>query len=233
MSNVPKQVDLRGLTCPEPVIRAKKLFDDPQTKLVEALVDDDVCVNNLQRLARSLKTNFAVKNVGSYYAVTMERSGSAGATTATTFNPTSQKSPAAAGQTLPHAHEGLAVLPTAELELDQALGTSTVIFIAKDTFGQGDEEFSRTLMNLFLQTTFESGFRPRAILLANTGVRLLAKNSPAVRVLDDFQQAGCAVLACGLCVDFYKLKDDIAKEQITNMFAICEYLFAAGKVIQP
>jgi hypothetical protein len=80
---------------------------------------------------------------------------------------------------------------------------------------------------------FESGQRPRAILMANTGVKLMAPESPALKVLNDFKAAGCEVLACGLCVEFYGLKGKIPVEQITNMFAICEYIFAADKVINP
>lgn len=218
-----QKVDLRGLSCPEPVIRTKKLFDDPAVGSIEALVDDDVCVNNLQRLARSLKTTCTVKDNGGFFTITMERGGGGTAVAA--------RPEAPAGQTLPHAHEAHKAAPSAPTDMSAGIGT--VIFIGKDTFGHGDEEFSKTLMNLFLQTTFESGFRPTAILMANSGVRLLAKNSPALKVLADFKNEDCSVLACGLCVDYYKLKDEIPKEQITNMFAICEYLFAAGKVLQP
>jgi selenium metabolism protein YedF len=219
-----QKVDLRGLTCPEPVLRAKKLFDDPNTASVEALVDDDVCVNNLQRLARSLKAGCTVKNNDGYYTITLERSGG----TAVAEKPSSH---APAGQTLPHAHESTHLAPAKQQ--DGGTGTGTVILLSKDTLGAGDEDFSRTLMNLFLQTTFESGFRPNAILLLNSGVRLMAKDSQALKVLNDFKSEGCEVLACGLCVEYYKLKEDIPKEQITNMFAICEYLFAAAKIIQP
>ena len=69
--------------------------------------------------------------------------------------------------------------------------------------------------------------------MANTGVRLMSPDSPALKVLNDFKEAGCDVLACGLCVEFYGLKGKIPVEQITNMFAICEYIFAADKVISP
>ena len=108
-----------------------------------------------------------------------------------------------------------------------------VVFLGKDKFGEGDSEFSTTLINLFLQTMFESGQRPRAILMANTGVRLMAPESTALKVLNDFKDAGCEVLVCGLCVEFYGLKGKIPVAQIINMFAICEYMFAADKVISP
>lgn len=212
-----QQIDLRGLTCPEPVIRTKKLFDNPETARVEALVDDDVCVNNLQRLARSMKAHFAVEARQGHFSVTLERRAGGGEKTATSLS------------TLEHTHPQVSSRAT---DVSPA-AVGTVVFLTKDHLGDGDPEFSKTLINLFLQTMFETGHRPRAILLINTGVRLMAKNSQALKVLNDFKAEGVEVLACGLCVDFYGLKSDVPKDQITNMFAITEYLFAADRVLQP
>ena len=209
-----EQIDLRGLTCPEPVIRTKKLFDNPSTAFVEALVDDDVCVNNLQRLAQSLKTTFKVEDRSGHFAVTLSRSDNKAETS---MAPTDHAHPQVAGAAVAsHRNE-----------------VGIVVLLAKDQLGNGDEEFSRTLINLFLQTLFDSGHRPRALLLMNTGVKLMAKNSQALKVLNDFKTAGVEVWACGLCVDFYGVKSDVPKEQITSMFAIVEYLMAADKIIQP
>ncbi|MBI4532437.1 MAG: sulfurtransferase TusA family protein, partial [Candidatus Melainabacteria bacterium] len=66
------RVDLRGLICPEPVLKVKKLTDDPQLTEIEALVDDDVCVNNLRRLAKSLKATAEVQDKNGYYIVTIK-----------------------------------------------------------------------------------------------------------------------------------------------------------------
>lgn len=191
-------VDLRNLTCPEPVLRTKKLFEDSNVDSVQALVDDEVSVRNLTRLANYLKASATSTEIGSGFQVTITRSKNPVANTI--------------GQTQP---------------------TTTVVFLSKDTFGQGDEEFSRTLLNLFLQTLSETGHKPQAILMANSGVKLMAKNSPVLKVLQDFHASGVEVAACGLCVDYYGLKDDVPISQITNMFVICEYLAAADKVLSP
>lgn len=209
-------VDLRGLSCPQPVIRTKRLIDCGDYLTVEALVDDDdVCVNNLQRLARSNGALIAIEKCDSYYKVTITKSEGAHATVSA------------------HEHSELATQSSKSGFASDGTERPAVLFLGKDYLGEGDAEFSRTLMNVFLQTTFESGLRPQAVLLMNSGVNLLAKGSQSLKVLSDFKAAGCEVLACGLCVDFYKLKDDIPKEQITNMFAICEYLFSADRIIQP
>jgi selenium metabolism protein YedF len=211
VNSAKQQIDLRGLSCPEPVIRTKKLFDNPSVEVVEALVDDEVCVNNLQRLSRTLKAGCTVNENDGYYTVVVER----------TANASEPK------------HDHPAVRTAAATTANVGSSVGTVVFLGSDQLGTGDPDFSRTLMNVFLQTTMESGLRPRAILLINTGVRLLARDAQTLKVLNDFRAAGCEVLACGLCVDYYKLKDDVPKEQITNMFAICEYLFAADRIVQP
>lgn len=214
-----EKVDLRGLTCPEPVIKTKKLFDNQAVTAVEALVDDEVCVNNLTRLAGSLKANLSVDKESGYYRIRIER----GAGT-----PSADK---AADKTAGAA--GVKASPSTNGTNGTPASTGTVVFLGKDTFGDGDPELSHMLVNLFLQTTFESGLRPRAILMANSGVKLMATGSQVLTVLNQFRDAGVEVLACGLCLDFYKMKEQVPTAQITNMFAICEYMFAAERVIQP
>src|SRR5271155_2624410 len=70
-----KQIDLRGLTCPEPVLRTKRLLDDKELKEIEieALVDGQVNVNNLERLARSLKLKFVSQADGHHFKVIIKR----------------------------------------------------------------------------------------------------------------------------------------------------------------
>ena len=50
---------------------------------------------------------------------------------------------------------------------------------------------SNQLLNLFLQSYYEAGHRPRAILMANTGVKILQPESQFAKVLKDFKDAGC------------------------------------------
>lgn len=213
-----REVDLRGLICPEPVLRTKKLLDDTSIQKVQAIVDGEVNVNNLNRLARSLKMQFSSEPRDDNFVVTIKR-------TKAEDGQTNQSSSSGFQR---HSHADASATKSAT-----PTEVGNVVFLGKDKFGDGDPEFSTTLLNMFLQTMFESGQRPRAILMANTGVRLMAPESPALKVLNDFKEAGCDVFACGLCVEFYGLKGKIPVEQITNMFAICEYIFAADKVISP
>jgi selenium metabolism protein YedF len=211
-----EKLDLRGLVCPEPVIATKKALERAETDLVEVLVDDEICVGNLERLARSQSASCAVEPRQGHFLVTISRSAA-------------------------HRH-GSGPSQHARPELSQQIDSKTgsrentrvgtIVLIAREEFGGGDPDFSKTLANVFLQTLYEAGHRPRAILLANAGVKLMSAGSQARKVLEDFRASGCEVLCCGLCVEYYGLLPEINKEQITNMFAICEYLAVAEKVLQ-
>ncbi len=210
-----KHLDLRGLSCPEPVIRTKKTMDDQTVSSVEALVDSEVNVQNLERLARSLNLFMKKQTEGDHYRISLGREK----------DDNSSDAPA-------HEHASAAQLNTG------TRGGGTVIFIAKDTFGQGgdaqkDHDFSHNLLNVFLQTICQSGLKPSTILLANSGVKLIDPDGPTYKVLCDLKEGGTTVLACGLCLDYYGLKEKVPLEQVTNMFAICEYLFAADQVLSP
>jgi len=209
------RLDLRGLMCPEPVLRTKKLLDRNPGISVEVLVDSQINVMNLTRLANSLGMSLHCTENESGYAVVIASKNDSH------FDPV-------------HIDELPQQIAGAKSTSDRSKASrASVVFISKDTFGEGDRDFSVNLLNVFLQTILQAGHRPQAILLANTGVRLLEPDFSVRKVLDDFKEAGVEVLACGLCVEFYGLKEKVKPEQITNMYSISEYLFSADKIISP
>lgn len=204
-----REIDLRGLVCPEPVIRTKRLLDDKSILKVEALVESEINVKNLARLARSQNVSMSCSNEGDFYRVVLTKGDH--------------------GQ-LNEAEE-LAVREAQKETNKNKVGS--VVFLSKDSFGEGDRDFSLSLMNVFLQTLFDSGHRPRAVLMANSGVKLMDPDGNVLPVLNAFAEAGCEVLACGLCLEHYGLKEKVPVDQITNMFTICEYLMTADRVVTP
>lgn len=229
-----KTVDLRGLMCPEPVLRAKKLLDDAAVQEVDALVESEVNVNNLQRLAKSMKVQFSSMAADGHFKINLAKQSLENANLHTSAQGVDKAEAAhSATATVPsHRHA-----TNAETKGNNAGAANTevgtVVLLSKDKFGEGDPDFSNNLLNMFLQTLLQSGHRPRAILMANTGVKLFDPETSTYKVLNDFVEAGVEVLACGLCVEYYGLKEKIPVQRITNMFAICEFLMAADKVIQP
>ncbi len=210
MSEKNEDIDLRGLACPEPIIRAKKLLDEKSSKVISLLVDSDVTVNNLDRLTRANNAQIIEsQEMGNHYRVLIA--------------PLSQE-----------YSKDTHVISSESKDKTQV---GTVVFISKDTFGSGnssdDKDFSNHLLNVFLQSVLQTGHSIDCILMANSGVKLFGADSPFIKVLSDFEASGTKVFACGLCVEYYGLKDVVPREKITNMFAICEYLMTANRVLTP
>jgi selenium metabolism protein YedF len=227
-------LDLRGLMCPEPVLRTKKILDQKPEGAVEVLVDSDINVMNLTRLANSLGLSLQSKESNEGYVVVIDSKKESQDKHKSHVSQESQQSQESKLSKLSITSNDSEATNAKKQENHSGQTRKTsVIFIAKDTFGEGDRDFSVNLLNVFLQTILQAGHRPQAILLANTGVRLMDPDSSIRKVLDDFKAEGVEVFACGLCVEFYGLKDKVKPEQITNMYAISEYLFSADKVISP
>ncbi len=201
------EIDLRGLACPEPVLRTKKILDQKSTSPISLLVDTDVTVKNLERLSKANNAQILEsQKMGDHYRVLIA----------------------------PSSNE--AIKEEKENQTKDQTKVGPVVFISKDSFGTGsapeDHTFSNHLLNMFLQSLLATGHLVDAILMANSGVKIMA--DPAFKeILEKFESAGTKVFACGLCVDYYKIKELVASEKITNMFAICEYLMTAERVIEP
>lgn len=56
-------IDAKGLLCPKPVILTKKALDDEANEAVETTVDNEVAVENLKKLAESLKFDYKTETI--------------------------------------------------------------------------------------------------------------------------------------------------------------------------
>ena len=50
---MPYKVDARGLSCPQPVVLAKKAVENTQEEVIEVLVDNAAACENVSRFAKS------------------------------------------------------------------------------------------------------------------------------------------------------------------------------------
>ena len=108
---------------------------------------------------------------------------------------------------------------------------NTVIVVTNDGLGQADEALRHKLAINYFRTLLELGQHPQAVLFYAAGVKLVAKNSPCQKELEELSSAGVSLIACRTCLDFYGLMDVVAVGEIGNMVRIVEAQAAAGKVI--
>ena len=108
---------------------------------------------------------------------------------------------------------------------------STLLLIASDTLGRGEEELGDILMRSFIHTLGEVTPKPSRIIFINSGVKLVAKGSEVIDDLHALEDQGIEILACGTYLGYYNLKEAVEVGQISNMYDITSALMQAGKII--
>jgi len=107
-----------------------------------------------------------------------------------------------------------------------------VVMITSDRFGDGPEELGRLLMKNFIHSLLETGELPSRMLFLNSGVFLTCEGSDVLEALGKLHGMGVEIFSCGLCLDFFKIKEKLRAGATTNMLAIAEYLLSAGLVVK-
>ena len=107
-----------------------------------------------------------------------------------------------------------------------------VVAINSDKMGTGDEAFGTTLLENFIYALTEQDRIPKMVVMYNSGIRLVTENEKTVKDLKTLQEKGTEILACGLCLDFYGLKEKLRVGAATNMYRIVE-IMRTNKVVRP
>ena len=108
----------------------------------------------------------------------------------------------------------------------------TVIFIASDEMGRGDTKLGQILMKNFIFTLIESDTSPDAIYFVNNGVKLTIGGSDVIEPLAELANRGVDIASCGLCLEFFNVKETLAVGRISNMLELVNALEEAGNIIK-
>ncbi|MTI82223.1 MAG: sulfurtransferase-like selenium metabolism protein YedF [Firmicutes bacterium] len=106
--------------------------------------------------------------------------------------------------------------------------SNIVYLITTDALGQGSPDLGYTLMKSFFTAIKETA--PAILIFMNTGVKLACKDYKTIEDLMELQEKGTEILACGTCLDYYKIRENLAVGKISNMFEIVNAM-ESGKVI--
>lgn len=196
-----KDIDCRGLNCPEPVLQTKRALEEEPNAAINVIVDNETARENVQRFARSKgrKTEWLEKENTFHIAI---GAGDAVETAVKTGN--------------------LESVPSEE---------GPVLLISTDQLGQGSSELGLLLMRNFIYTLTKRDDLPRAIVFMNSGVRLSITGSAVIDELEELASKGVTILVCGTCLDYYELKGEQKAGLVSNMYDIADLLLAAEKVI--
>ena len=109
----------------------------------------------------------------------------------------------------------------------------TVVYVNSNLLGVGDEALGSILMRGFLKTLLDLTKKPNRLIFINSGVQLACEGSEVMEALQALSDAGVEILACGTCLDFYKLKEKLRVGRVSNMYEIAQSLLEADRLIRP
>jgi selenium metabolism protein YedF len=113
-----------------------------------------------------------------------------------------------------------------------ASGGSLVLVVPSEFMGRGEhDELGHILMRGFLHTLGEVEPLPDTVIFLNSGVKLVVHGSPVVEDLQALVEEGVEILACGMCLGYYDLKEDVAVGTVSNMYTIAETMVTAGRLV--
>lgn len=194
-----------GDQCPIPVVKTTKAFKTINgSAIVEVHVDNEIAVQNLTKLANSKNfKSFAEKKDEKLYIVTIQAEGAAQEST-----------------------EEVCVTCIPDKRVN------TVVAIASDKMGQGNDELGKVLMKGFIFALSQLEELPKTILFYNGGATITTEGSVSLEDLKNMEAQGVEILTCGTCLDYYGLKEKLAVGSVTNMYTIVEKLSQADKIIK-
>ena len=188
------EINAMGLECPQPVIKAKQAINE-NTKKEDILVRVDNEVA-VQNLTR----------LGQQVGAKVEIKNVSDKEFTVQFS---------------FAKEGGGNMLAKEsnLKLDEY-----VVALSSDKVGQGADELGGKLAESFVYALTEQDVKPKMILCYNSGVLLTTKNEKTISDMKKLEAQGVEVISCGLCLDYFKLKEELKVGTITNMYRIVEIL---------
>ena len=111
--------------------------------------------------------------------------------------------------------------PVAEICEPMSYG-NRVILMTKDYLGEGSEELGRNLMKTFWVCMVEADVKPSKIYFINSSVKMVTNDSVHLENIKKLADAGVEIAACGICLDFYGVKEELGVGSITNMYVITD-----------
>lgn len=196
------KLDCTGMACPLPVIRCKQYLKEHAGENVEVLVDNEIATQNLSKMAEQLGLSASIVKHNEKL-YSVHITGQSRVTE--------------------NASQSIEYLPC---DMDY------VVALSGDTMGTGDDTLGKKLLEGFVYALTEQDVLPKYVLCYNGGVHLTSENEKTIGDLKNLKEKGVEVLSCGLCLDYYGLKEKLAVGEVSNMYRILEIL-RSHRVVRP
>lgn len=229
------RLDERGKQCPLPVVETKRALEAAGPgETVEVVVDNEIAVQNLRKMADHKGLEFRAEKTGEREFTAWVRTAESGKA-----GPAAGAAAALAGQVAgePGAGAGRTSGSSegcpAPVCCPPAADGGIVAVISSGCMGQGDDTLGKLLMKGFIYALSQQEQLPRTVLLYNGGAFLSCEGSDSVEDLRELEAQGVEILTCGTCLNHYGLEGKLQVGGVTNMYEIAERMTGARLLVRP
>ena len=105
------------------------------------------------------------------------------------------------------------------------------ILVTSNGMGNANQELQHKLIKTYLTLLSENDYLPSVIAFYTDGVKLMVSGSPVLEELKTLEAKGVRLIACGTCLNYFGLADDLQVGLQGGMTDIIEAQWRAEKVI--
>lgn len=204
-------VDAMGKQCPVPLIMTKNEIAKNGEGDYLVLVDNKIAVQNLEKMSKQYGFDYSFEKIeDAKFEVHLK------------VDDASVVTEVALEQNVSETNCGTTVS-----------SENTVVVYKSNQMGHGDDDLGTVLVKGGIYAFTQLPNPPKTFIFYNSGVKLVCDESDNIEDLNNLQEKGVKIFACGTCLNHYGLQDNLKIGEVTNMYDIVEMLNNAGKIIIP
>lgn len=216
-----------GDTCPIPVVKTKKAIEKlekPDT--VETLVDNEIAVENLKKMASQMGFAVSDSKINSGYSVKI---------TVDDIDKINDNKMSATNAKATSEAKANSIKTGADDMVSCNIKNSgeKVVVIKSEFMGDGDNELGKVLIKGFIYALSQQDELPQTMLFYNGGAKITSEGSESIEDLKALEEKGVKIFTCGTCLNYYGLTEKLCVGEVTNMYEITKKLTEASLIVCP
>lgn len=216
-----------GDTCPIPVVKTKKAIEKlekPDT--VETLVDNEIAVENLKKMASQMGFAVSDSKINSGYSVKI---------TVDDIDKINDNKMSATNAKATSEAKANSIKTGADEMLFCNIKNSgeKVVVIKSEFMGDGDKELGKVLIKGFIYALSQQDELPQTMLFYNGGAKITSEGSESIEDLKALEEKGVKIFTCGTCLNYYGLTEKLCVGEATNMYEITKKMTEASLIVCP
>lgn len=220
-------INAMGDTCPIPVVKTKKAIEKlekPDT--VETLVDNEIAVENLKKMASQMGFAVSDSKINSGYSVKI---------TVDDIDKINDNKMSATNAKATSEAKANSIKTGADDMVSCNIKNSgeKVVVIKSEFMGDGDNELGKVLIKGFIYALSQQDELPQTMLFYNGGAKITSEGSESIEDLKALEEKGVKIFTCGTCLNYYGLTEKLCVGEVTNMYEITKKMTEASLIVCP